>query len=107
MTISEREEFDGSILQESLIETFDNRHTTFDDIAAFEDDFIEDHRYQQRWKGFLKIKRVASPLSFEETMNEVKYFIIPVITAIREKAEFIDNWKGPDEQATDAGESIL
>lgn len=38
MTISEREDFDGSILQESLIETFDNRHTTFDDIAAFEDD---------------------------------------------------------------------
>lgn len=26
MTISEREDFDGSILQESLIETFDNRH---------------------------------------------------------------------------------
>ena len=25
-----------------MIETFDNRHTTFDDIAAFEDDFIED-----------------------------------------------------------------
>ena len=92
MTISEREEFDGSILQESLIETFDNRHTTFDDIAAFEDDFIEDHSHQQRWKGFLKNKRVASPLSFEETMNEVKHFILPVITAIRENKPFSGHW---------------
>lgn len=29
-TISEREDIDGSILKESLIETFHNRHTTFD-----------------------------------------------------------------------------
>lgn len=86
MTISEREDFDGSILQEALIETFNNRHTTFDD------DFIEDHSHQQRWKGFLKNKRVASPLPFEETMNEVKHFILPVITAIRENKPFSGHW---------------
>lgn len=92
MTISEREDFDGSILQESLIETFDNRHTTFDYIAAFEDGFIEDYSHQQRWKGFLKNKKVSVPLSFEETMNEVKHFILPVIRAIRENKPFSGHW---------------
>jgi predicted nucleotidyltransferase component of viral defense system len=91
-TISEREDLDGHTLQESLIETFDNRRTTFDYIAAFEDDFINDYSHQQRWKGFLNNKRVTSPLSFEETMNEVKHFILPVINAIRDDKPFSGHW---------------
>ena len=53
---------------------------------------INDYSHQQRWKGFLNNKRVTSPLSFEETMNEVKHFILPVINAIRDDKPFSGHW---------------
>lgn len=91
-TISEREDLDGETLKESLVETFDNRHTTFERIAAFEDGFTDDYSRQQRWKGFLKSKNVASSQSFEDTIKEVKHFILPVINAVRENNSFPRHW---------------
>lgn len=35
-------------IEEVLVETFNNRHTTFKEIAAFNDDFTNDYYHQQR-----------------------------------------------------------
>ena len=91
-TIPEREDFDGAILREALVETFENRHTGFDVIAAFDEGFTDDYSRQQRWRGFLKNKNVTSERSFSEAINEVKHFLLPVIKAIRSGSPFQASW---------------
>lgn len=91
-TISHREDLDGNTLKMALIETFNNRNTDFEQIVAFEDDFTNDYSRQQRWRGFLKSKNVTSPLSFEDTMSDLKNFILPVINSIRQNTSFLKKW---------------
>lgn len=45
---------DGSELMEACKETFGHRHTSFDDIVAFEDDYASAPVRQSRWKSFAK-----------------------------------------------------
>ncbi len=82
-TIPEREDFNGLILKNALEETFHNRHTDFNEIVAFEDDFTEDYQRQQRWRGFLKNKHVMDERSFKDAIEAIKSFLLPVIDAIR------------------------
>ena len=91
-TIPEREDFDGAILKEALVETFGNRHTGFDEIVAFDDDFTEDYYRQQRWRGFLKNKNVMDERSFKDAVDAVKAFLLPVIEAIRADKPFTSLW---------------
>ena len=42
---------DGEELKEAIRETFEDCDTRFDDIAAFEDDFVGKELHQVRWKG--------------------------------------------------------
>ena len=91
-TIPAREDFDGAILREALVETFENRHTGFDVIAAFDEEFTDDYSRQQRWRGFLKNKNVTNERSFSEAINEVKHFLLPVIEAIRSGSPFQASW---------------
>lgn len=91
-TIPERESLDGKFLKEAIVETFRNRKTKFDIIAAFEDDFTEDYSRQQRWRGFLKTKKVSYERSFKSAINDVKSFLIPVIDAIKSEKPFNYHW---------------
>ena len=92
-TIPEREDLDGAILKEAIVETFGNRHTVFDGIVAFDDNFTEDYYRQQRWRGFLKNKNVMDERSFKDAVDEVKAFLFPVIDAIRADRPFALLWK--------------
>ena len=75
------------------MEAFSNRHTGFDEIVAFDDDFTEDYYRQQRWRGFLKNKNVMDERSFKDAVNAVKAFLLPVIEAIRADMLFSLLWK--------------
>ena len=46
--LSGKYDIDGSELMEACKETFGHRHTSFDDIAAFEDDYASDPVRQSR-----------------------------------------------------------
>lgn len=91
-SISEREDLDGNMLQEALTETFENRHTGFDQIAAFEPGFTDDYSRQQRWRGFLKNKNVTSARSFSDVIEEVRRFMYPPIEAIRNRQKYPYKW---------------
>ncbi|NLM16041.1 MAG: nucleotidyl transferase AbiEii/AbiGii toxin family protein [Clostridiaceae bacterium] len=91
-TLSEREDFDGELLREAIIETFKNRNTTFDDIAAFEESFRDNYERQQRWNGFLRNKKVSDARSFSEAVSSTKSFLLPVIDAIRQNNSFKKRW---------------
>ena len=91
-TIPERESLDGKLLKEAIVETFKTRKTDFDIIAAFEEDFTDDHSRQQRWRGFLKTKNVSYERSFKNTVNDVKNFLMPIIEAIKFEKPFDFHW---------------
>ncbi len=73
-TLSKREDFDGELLREAIIETFKNRNTTFDDIAAFEESFRDNYERQQRWNGFLRNKKCRMLVPFLRLYQAQNHF---------------------------------
>ena len=96
--LSEREGFNGEILKEAIIETFENRHTHFEEIVAFEESFTDNYERQQRWKGFLRSKKVSDDRSFSEAVSNTKLFLLPVIDAIRQNIPFRNHWIHTEKQ---------
>ena len=91
-TIAERRDFDGSLLQTAIIETFRHRNTGFDEIVAFQEGFCEDSLRASRWKGFLKQKNVLTPIDFKNAIETIQVFLDPVVQAIREDKQLSGSW---------------
>ena len=75
-------DFDGNDLKEAVKETFENRHTSFTEIAAFETEFSEDPLRQSRWKSFVKKKRAMIPVTLEETISVIRRLMEPIAASI-------------------------
>lgn len=84
--------FDGVELTEALKETFENRHTSMNEIVVFEHDFADDPIRQSRWKSFVKKKRAMLPITMEETIETLRVFLLPVVESIRAGEEFKKGW---------------
>lgn len=82
----------GLELQEAIQETFSHRGTTFDDIVAFEEEFVEDIVRQNRWKSFVKKKRAIEKVSFKDTIAVVKEVLMPVVESIQSDLRFDKRW---------------
>ena len=85
-------DLDGKELQEAVRETFDNRGTYFDDIAAFDSEFTKDAVRQNRWKAFVRKKKAMEQVSFEETITLVKRVLSPIVEAIENDTRFSRKW---------------
>lgn len=72
-------DFDGAELSKSLQETFEHRHTSMEEIVAFEPGFTEEPLRQSRWNGFVKKKKAMTPVTLEETVKLIKTFLTPVM----------------------------
>ena len=83
---------EGSVLKEAIEETFRNRRTSFDDIVAFDAEYISDDVNQQRWNAFVKKKKATAGLTFAEVMDVVVEVLRPVTEAILGKQEFNYSW---------------
>lgn len=83
---------EGSVLKEAIEETFKNRGTSFDDIVAFDAEYILDDVNQRRWSAFVKKKKVTAELTFKEVMDVVIEVLRPVTEAILGKQEFKCRW---------------
>ncbi len=55
-------DFGGSEMVDAVRETFKNRHSSLNEIVAFEDGFADDSLRQSRWNAFVKKKK--SPASY-------------------------------------------
>ena len=80
-------------LMNAIIETFAHRETSFDDIAAFEDDFIKDETRQGRWRTFIKKKKALVQVEFEETMQLLKELLLPIVDSILNDNTFEQTWR--------------
>lgn len=89
--------FDGVLLADALKETFENRHTSMNEIVAFEDGFSDDPIRQSRWKSFVKKKKAMLQVTLEETIDSIQAFLLPVVVAIRAGETFNKTWVCKDQ----------
>ena len=92
-----RHEFSGKELADALKETFENRHTSMDEIVALEDDFAKDPIRKSRWRSFVKKKKALLPITMEETIETIRVFLLPVVESIRAGKEFKKAWNCTDQ----------
>ena len=96
--LAKERDFSGRELYEALKETFTNRHTAMNEIVAFEDGFASEPLRQSRWRSFVKKKKPLRKVTLEETIEEIRLFLLPVVEAIRTDRSFEANWKCQDQE---------
>ncbi|SHK37707.1 nucleotidyl transferase AbiEii/AbiGii toxin family protein [Hespellia stercorisuis] len=87
-----RYDIDGNMLQHAIMETFEHRATTFEDIVAFDNDFAADRIRQSRWKAFIKKKKAMINVELQETLDVVMNFLAPVIDSIENHENYEAHW---------------
>ena len=90
--LSANYDLNGNELKNAIVETFMHRETTFDDIVAFEPDFIEDTVRQGRWNAFIKKKKAMMKIEFEEAIEQSKKLLLPSVEAIEQNKKFDYQW---------------
>ena len=96
--LAKRFDLCGITLQTAIQQTFAHRGTTFDDIVAFEDEFIENEVRQERWKAFVKKKKAIEDVSFKDTITLVREVLQPVVDAILSGFKYDKQWSCKEKQ---------
>lgn len=90
--LADRYDLDGMELKNAIVETFTQRGTGFDDIAAFEENFTKDEIRQGRWEAFIKKKKALVKVNFEEAIQLLRALLIPIVEAIHSEEAFEQCW---------------
>ncbi|MDD3252522.1 MAG: nucleotidyl transferase AbiEii/AbiGii toxin family protein [Lachnospiraceae bacterium] len=91
-----RYDIDGNTLQRAIMETFEHRATTFEDIVAFDNEFAADRIRQSRWKAFIKKKKAMINVELQDTLDVVMNFLTPVVDAIENHENYKAYWSKVD-----------
>ncbi len=90
--ISQKHTLNGSDLYNALVETFNHRNTSFNNIVAFSDDFINDPSLDKKWKSFKKKKQVNQDIDFKAVITHNMKLLLPVVDAILNEQTFKRKW---------------
>lgn len=85
-------DFDGREMVEAVRETFENRHSSLNEIVAFEEGFADNPLRQSRWKGFVRKKRPMLPITLGETIIMIQKFLGPVAEAVNTGTRLDFQW---------------
>ena len=80
--ILQSEKIDVELLQEAIVQTFQNRRTTFDDIVVFEDSFATDVERVKRWNSFVKKKNALVQVTFDKVVEQIKTYFKPIVERV-------------------------
>ena len=76
--ILNKEQYDSSILQEAIVDTFENRHTPYDaNTMFFRSDFADNQQMQVRWQAFVKKISKDTDLTFADVVNLIREKVHP------------------------------
>lgn len=90
--ISQKHTLNGFDLYNALVETFNHRNTSFNNIVAFSDDFINDPSLDKKWKSFKKKKQVNQDIDFKTVITHNMKLLLPVVDAILNEQTFKRKW---------------
>lgn len=90
--LSNRHNFDGRVLQESVYETFSRRGTIIErNHSLFTNAFAQDHSRIAQWDAFINRTRLEN-IPFETVMEQIRTFLLPVYETVLNEDEFFKNW---------------
>ena len=85
--------FHLSNLRKAILETFENRNTTFQDIdIVFSTEFITNKEKQTQWEAFLVRSGLDNKLSFMELMKKLKTFFVPLLKSSEDLVWNTNQW---------------
>lgn len=91
--LSKRRNFDGRVLQEAIMETFQRRGTPIErNHPIFQSKFIHSPEKQLAWSSFRKRVREKTPETFDEIMKQLITFLLPIYNAICDEEEYFLKW---------------
>ncbi len=87
-------EFDGATLQSAIRATFERRETPLpEDLpVALTDQFANDPMVISRWTGFIRRDRIDQFTELGETVEELRNFFEPIITAGARVESLSEKW---------------
>ena len=85
-------DFNGDEIVEAVRETFENRHSSLNEIVAFEKDFADNPLRQTRWNAFVKKKKALLPITLQETIVMIQRFMLPVANSVLSNSMFEAIW---------------
>ena len=85
-------DFNGDEIVEAVRETFENRHSSLNEIVAFEKGFADNPLRQTRWNAFVKKKKALLPITLQETIEMIQKFMLPVANAVLSNSMFEAIW---------------
>ncbi len=98
-TLSQHFSFDGDVLRKALEATFARRNTPVlaDLPIGLTAEFSEASDKQAQWKGFLRRIGAKEEKPFQETVDDISDFLVPVLNSIADGKSFEFHWnpKGP------------
>lgn len=87
-------DFEGEILQKAINETFKRRKTILpENPTVFTNDFANSKEKQLQWSAFKKRINFDSNTNFEDILDRIRSFLLPVYKSILEKQAFDKTWK--------------
>ena len=73
-----KDEYDSSVLQEAIVRTFENRHTSYDaDTMFFRKDFANNQQMQARWQAFLNKITKPNDMTFADAVTFIQNKLSP------------------------------
>jgi len=85
-------DFSGKEMVEAVRETFENRHSSLNEIVAFEEGFADNPLRQSRWNAFVKKKKALLPITLQETIDMIQKFMQPVADAVMNDTKLDASW---------------
>ena len=77
-TILHNEKYVATVLQEAIIRTFENRHTSYDpNTMFFRKEFSDNQQMQVRWQAFIKKITKKTELAFAEVVTYIQEKLQP------------------------------
>lgn len=95
--LAKHADFEGALLARAVAATFERRRTAIPQGAplGLSDEFITDSQKEKQWQGFLR-KNALAPLSLGKVVNELRDFLLPVLTTISTDGDFDRTWRAGD-----------
>ena len=85
-------DFNGTEMTEAVRETFKNRHSSLNEIVAFEEGFSDDPLRQSRWNAFVRRKKAMLPIRLSETIIMIQKLMQPVVEAVMKDSKLEASW---------------